>query len=269
MSESERALIEEVEGGVATLTLNRPKALNALSPELMQELFLAAARLGSDPAVRAVLIRGEGRGFCAGGDVKSMMSGMMGGGEGPPAVMAKRGAGLLHSIIAELRRMPKPVICAVHGPCAGAGVGLALAGDIIWAAESARFRLAYTGIGLCPDGGTTYALPRAVGEKMALELFLTNRELDAKEALRLGLVSQVFPDEELGLRSAELAGRLSRGPTKAYAAAKALVRDSLREGLETQMESETQAVAAMMTTADFLEGVSAFVQKRDPEFKGE
>ena len=258
----------DVAEGVARLTFNRPEAFNALSMETLVLLGEHVDQIINDRRVRALLITGAGRAFCAGGDVKQMLADRdAAGGRYPPHV-AMRGAAGLHTAIAGLARMPKPVICAVNGVAAGAGVGLALAGDIVWAAESATFSLAYTGIGLSPDGGTTHALPRAVGPMMATELLLTNRRVDAQEALRIGLVSRVCADQELITESEKLAAQLAQGPTRAYAEAKALVRQSLRNGLETQMELERQGIGRSAMSDDFAEGIAAFVDKRKPVFQG-
>jgi 2-(1,2-epoxy-1,2-dihydrophenyl)acetyl-CoA isomerase len=267
MSESEKVLYE-VNGHSATITINRPECLNALDGETIRALYQSAITAGSDPQVRVVLITGAGRGFCAGGDIKDMMTQALANPDKSPAVATKETAGVLHMLIAELRRMPKPVVTAINGPCAGAGVGIALAGDIVWASESASFNLAYTKIGLSPDGGTTYLLPRAVGEKMAMELYLTSRKVESSEAVKIGLVTKVLPDPEFMLGVAELVGKLAAGPTKSYAEAKTLVTRSLREGLETQMEMETQGLARTVLSEDFMEGVSAFVGKRPAEFHG-
>lgn len=267
MSDGEAKVQLEVHDATATITLNRPEVLNALDMEAIDQLSDAVDRAGADRAVRVVHITGAGRAFCAGGDVKNMLGEVMKQPGLPPEVLARQGARKLHAAITELRRMPKPVVCAVNGACAGAGVGLALAGDIVWASRSATFNLAYTSIGLSPDGGTTYFLPRAVGEKMAMELFLTSREVTSEEAERIGLVSRVIDDEAFGMTVAEVVGKLARGATMSYATAKRLVQESLREGLETQLEAETQGVAQTIVSQDFMEGVQAFMQKRRPEFK--
>jgi 2-(1,2-epoxy-1,2-dihydrophenyl)acetyl-CoA isomerase len=258
-----------VEGGVARITLARPERLNALDDVALVELARAAALASSEPAARAILITGEGRGFCAGADVKFMLESAMGGLDRPIEAMFKEGATQIHAAIAELRRTPKPVVTAVNGPAAGAGVGLALSGDVVWAAKDATFTLSYTKIGLAPDGGTTYFVTRVLGEKRALEAFLTAEPISCEEALRLGVVTKIFPtQEELAKAALDMAKKLAKGPTLAYGFAKACVVDSLREGLESQMERERQAIARTSRSEDFLEGVSAFVQKRPPEFKG-
>ena len=232
----------------------------------MEGLARASFQVAHDPEVRAVLITGEGRAFCAGADLKRAL----GGAASPEAIhsTAMAGARELHHTISSLRRMAKPVLCAVNGVAAGAGVSLALAGDIIWAADDARFKLAYTAIGLSPDGGSTYFLPRAVGPTRALELLLTNRELDAERALHLGIVSRVVPAADLTDAARELAAELAAGPTRAFAEAKALVHRSLGQSLETQLEDERQAVGRSSRTSDLIEGVMAFVQKRPPKFRG-
>jgi 2-(1,2-epoxy-1,2-dihydrophenyl)acetyl-CoA isomerase len=253
--------------GVATITLNRPDALNALGEVEMAELADVVRRVAVDTSVRAVLLTGAGRAFCAGGDVKRMLSGW-GDQPGSREAGALTGAGALHEAVSGLRRMPKPVLCAVNGVAAGAGVGIALAGDIVWAAESATLTLAYTAIGLSPDGGTTFFLPRAVGPTRAMEYFLTNRKLSAAEALQVGMLSRVFPDDELLPEARALVQRLAQGPTRAYAEVKSLVSASLRNGLETQLENERQGIVRSVSTDDFAEGVAAFVAKRSPRFQG-
>jgi len=258
-----------VDEGVAKIVLARPERLNALDAVALGELASAAAIASSEPSARAIFLTGEGRGFCAGADVKFMLETAMGGLDRPVEAFFKEGATQIHAAIAELRRTPKPVVVAVNGPAAGAGVGLALAGDVVWCAKDATFTLSYTRIGLAPDGGTTYFVTRVLGEKRALEAFLTAEPFSSEEALRLGVVTKIFatPDE-LQHAAYEMAKKLAKGPTLAYGFAKACVVDSLREGLETQMEKERQAIARTARSEDFLEGVSAFVQKRPPEFKG-
>jgi len=258
-----------VEDGVATITFARPERLNALDDVALSELARAAARAASDDSVRSILLTGEGRGFCAGADVKFMVERAMAGLDEPIGALFRSGATQLHAAVAELRRTPKPVVAAVNGPAAGAGVGLALAADVVWAARDATFTLAYTKVGLAPDGATTYFLTRLVGEKRALELFLLGESLTADRALELGLVTRVLPTpDELMKEARALARKLARGPTVAFGLAKACVVDSLREGLESQMEKERQSISRAALTEDFMEGISAFVQKREPEFKG-
>lgn len=253
----------EVHDGLATLTMQRPEAYNALNLQLVTELHDAVVTCSEDDAVRAVVLTGSGRAFCAGGDVKGF-------GE----EMAQIGKHLkiltlaLHAAISRLVRMPKPTISAVNGVAAGGGMSLALAGDLIVATESARFTMAYTQIGASPDGSASFFLPRLVGVKRALELTYLNRTLSAHEALEWGIVTQVIPDAHFQEAVLALALQLAHGPTQAYGRAKALLYNSSHETLETQMEHEAQLIAASGHTADFREGVNAFVAKRPPVFHG-
>jgi 2-(1,2-epoxy-1,2-dihydrophenyl)acetyl-CoA isomerase len=259
-----------IEEGVATIRFARPERLNALDDVALAELARATTLASADPQARAIFLTGEGRGFCAGADLKFMMEIALGGLDRPLEALFKEGALHLHAAIAELRRTPKPVVTAVNGPAAGAGVGLALAGDVVWAAREATFTLSYTKIGLAPDGGTTYFVTRLLGEKRALELFYTADPLSSDDALRVGLVTRVLPSPaDLEREALAFARRLARGPTVAFGLAKACVVDSLREGLESHLEKERQAITRSGTTADFLEGVAAFVQKRPAEFRGQ
>lgn len=257
------ALRFEVDGGVARLTLARPEAAGAIDLRLARELLHAAIRCDEDPAVRAVLLTGSGRFFCAGGDVSSFRE----AGEGMAALI-KEMTIYLHAAISRLARMRAPLVTAVNGTAAGGGFGLACAGDLVLAAESARFVLAYTQIGLSPDASSSWTLPRLVGRRRALELMLTNRSLTAAEALDWGIVTRVLPDAELAGEAEGLARRLAEGPTEAYGHCKRLVLLSAGESLETQMEHETRAIAAAARTRDGREGVEAFLGKRPPRFEG-
>lgn len=256
-------LLFDVADNVATITLNRPDAANAMNGDLTRELADAALRCDEDPEVRAVLITGAGRFFCGGGDLKAFAA----LGEDGSAYI-KDMATYLHTAISRLRRMDAPIIAAVNGPAAGAGMSLACCSDIVLAAESARFTMAYTSIGLTPDGSATYFLPRIVGLRRAVELALTNRALSAAEAADLGLVTRVVPDEDLMNEARGLASGLAAGPTKAFGVAKHLLETGLNTSLETQMESEGRAIAQAYTTADAREGIAAFLEKRPPKFTG-
>lgn len=255
------------EGGVATIWLSRPEALNALDSETMDQLYEAAVKAGSKDSIRVIVLRGRGKAFCAGGDIKKLLSQAFSDPSLGPLELARLGADKLHRVIQVLRRAPKPVISLVHGACAGAGVGLALCGDIVWAAKNASFTLAYTSIGLSPDGGTTYFLTRQVGEKMAMELLLTSRPVSSEEALRIGLVSRVLDDDQAEVELGKLIEKLASGPTRAYAEVKRLVSDSLREGLESHLDKETQGILKTIVSKDFMEGVQAFMEKRAPKFR--
>jgi len=250
--------------GVGTLTLNRPDAYNALDLTLGRDLFQASIELDEDPEVRCVVITGAGKGFCAGGDVKSFVDNL-----GRIGAHIKELTTYLHGAISRLCRSDKPVIMAVNGVAAGGGFSLALAGDLVVAAESAKFTMAYSRIAATPDGSSSYFLPRLVGVRRALELYLTNRPLTAREALEWGMITRVVPDGELTASVRTLARELAQGPSKAFGGAKRLFHQSTWESLETQMELEAQAIAASGHTEDFRAGVTAFADKKPlPTFRG-
>jgi 2-(1,2-epoxy-1,2-dihydrophenyl)acetyl-CoA isomerase len=256
-------LLFDVQDGVAHVTLNRPDAANSLNGVMTQELDQVMLACEVDPAIRAVLISGKGRMFCAGGDLKTFHAQ---GADLPRYI--KQLIVHLHAALTRMAYMDAPVIAAVHGAAAGAGMSLANACDLVIAAESARFSMAYTAAGLTPDGSSTYFLPRAVGLKRALELTLTNRTLSAQEALDWGIVTQVVPDDQLMDRARALAAQLASGPTRAFGGAKRLLRMSLDHTLETQMEYEAQSIAALSRSPDGIEGITAFLEKRKANFAG-
>ena len=253
----------DVGDGVAHITLNRPGAYNALNLEMAQDLLRAVLRCDEDPSVRAVVIAGEGPTFCVGGDLKAFLEQE----EQLPRHL-KEVTTYLHAAVSRMARMDPPVVAAVHGAAAGAGLSLACACDLVVAAESARFVMAYSNAGLTPDGSSTYYLPRLVGFRRAMELALTSRELSAQEALEWGIVTRVVADEGLSEEAAGLARQLAAGATKALGATKRLLHSGWSGTLETQMEHETQAIAEMARTADGREGIAAFVEKRPAEFTG-
>lgn len=261
---SYETILFDIEENVATLTMNRPEAMNAINRQLGEEFVDAVIRCRSDPNVRAVVLKGAGRAFCAGGDLKAFTNFL----QGDPVTAFRTFAMRLHAGIIELRHMEKPVIAQVHGVAAGAGMSLALACDLTVAAESAQFIMAYSRVGLSPDGSSTYFIPRLVGPKKALEIFYTGDSIPAPEAQRLGLINRVVPDAELEKETRALARRLAHGPTLALGRAKELVYRSLGETLETQLEHERDFIALSAITEDFREGVQAFIQKRDPKFRG-
>lgn len=259
----------ETEGGIATVTLNRPKALNALNQELADEFVAALDDLERDSGVRVVVVRGAGGTFMAGGDVKGFHEVAS---EGDPGKLRDSFETLISAVnraILILDRMPQPVIASVEGAVAGFGLSLAAATDLVVAAEGTRFTLAYSRIATSPDGGATYTLPRLVGPKKAAEIALLSDVFDAQEALRLGLVSRVVAAASLEAETRKLAERLARGPAYAYARTKALLRGSLSNDLETQLQREKKSFIDCCTTVDFAEGIAAFVEKRKPEFRGE
>ena len=251
------------DGNVATITLNRPDAFNAFNMKLGREVFDAALEVDDDPDVRCVVMTGAGRAFCAGGDVKEFVDNL-------PRIGAhvKELTTYLYGAVSRLCRSDKPVIMAVNGIAAGGGFSLALSGDLVVAAESARFTMAYSRIAATPDGSSSYFLPRLIGIRRAMELYMTNRMLSAKDALEWGLVNRVVPDAELKSAVDTLARELAQGPSKAFGAAKRLFHQSTHESLETQMELEAQEIARSGRTEDFREGVGAFAAKRSPAFRG-
>lgn len=257
-------ILFDVQDNVARITLNRPEAANAINAELATEFMHAAIRCDEDPQIRAVLLTGTGRMFCAGGDLKAFAA----QGDALPAHL-KEVTTYLHAGISRFNRADAPLIAAVNGIAAGAGMSLVSACDLAIAAQSCRFTMAYTRAGLTPDGSSTHFLARLVGMKRALELTLTNRMLSAQEALDWGLINRVVPDDDLQTEAMALATQLARGPTLALGNSKRLLHSGWTEPLETQMELETRAIADMARTADGREGIAAFLEKRDPQFKGQ
>jgi 2-(1,2-epoxy-1,2-dihydrophenyl)acetyl-CoA isomerase len=252
-------LLFEVRDNVASLMLNRPEAANSLNSTVAAELMDAVLRCEEDPEIRALVISGSGRIFCAGADLKGFYT----AGEG-----LKSRVSYFHATLSRLTRADLPVIAAVNGAAAGAGMGLACACDLVIAAESARFVMAYARIGLSPDGATTYFLPRRIGMGRALELFYTNRALSAREALDWGIVNRVVPDGELATEAHALAAQLAAGPTRAFGAGKRLMHAGWNETLESQIEQELRSIATMARTEDAREAIAAFAAKRTPQFKG-
>ena len=253
----------DIEDGIATITLSRPDAANALDLTMARELSDVAIICDEADDVRVVVIRGEGKMFCAGGDLSVMGD----AGHAAPAVI-KQMAGDLHMALSRLNRMDAPVIAAINGTAAGAGFSIAVATDLAIAVDSAKFTMAYTNAGLSPDGSSSYFLPRRVGDRRARELMLTNRLLSAQEALDWGILNQVVSAEEFDDAVAKLAGSLATGPTRAFGQVKQLLTASFDNGLETQMELETRGISDMARSADGQEGISAFLNKRKPDFKG-
>lgn len=253
----------DIEGGVATVTLARPDAANAIDLALGRELMHVAIRCDDDPAVRAVLLTGSGKMFCAGGDLKVFAS----EGERLPSLL-KELTTYLHAATSRFARMDAPLVVAVNGTAAGAGFSIAISGDLVLAAESAKFAMAYTAAGLSPDGSSSYFLPRLVGLRRAQELMLTNRRLSATEALEWGLVNQVVPDAELTNAARTLAKQLADGPTRSFGVVKKLLATSFQESLESQMELEARGIAAMSGSPDGREGIEAFLAKRPAKFSG-
>jgi 2-(1,2-epoxy-1,2-dihydrophenyl)acetyl-CoA isomerase len=251
-----------VANGVATIVLNRPHVMNAMDGEMMQQLRPVTEAVEKDTSIRAVVLRGEGAAFMAGGDVAVFHRHLA---ELPELIVTWGRE--MHAAFLALRRMGKPVLASVHGAVAGAGFSLMCAADLAIAAVDTRFTLAYANIGASPDGGSTYFLPRLVGYKKAMEMIMLPDRFDAETARLHGLVNWVVPNEKLAEETARIAQRLASGPTRAYAEAKRLVNQSL-DPLDAQMEQELQAFSRCARGADLREGVTAFVEKRKPVFKG-
>ncbi|MGD9537186.1 MAG: enoyl-CoA hydratase/isomerase family protein [Alphaproteobacteria bacterium] len=260
-------IITETEGGVATVTLNRPEALNALNVELARALSAALLAAEADSNVRCVVLKGAGGHFMAGGDLK-----FFGGLLKEPVTERRRFfremVETVHPTMIALRRMPKPVLASVEGAAAGFGMSLMLACDLAIAADTAYFSLAYVNIGTSPDGSGTFFLPRAVGLRRAMEIALLGERFDAAKALELGLVNRVVPADALAAETGKLAARLASGPTFAIGATKRLLNRSLESSLESQLEAEADSFSACSTSDDFVEGITAFIEKRKPGFEG-
>ena len=262
MSNPSDPIILTVDTGIAVLRLNRPAVLNAFDAA-MAEAFLACIEdIAARDDVRAILIKGEGRGFCAGGDVAQFTGG------GDPEASIEAIIQPLHAGLRLLDSLKQPSVACLHGAVAGAGFSLALACDLAIAAENAKFTLAYARIGATPDGSGTFHLPRLVGMRKAKELALLADTIDAAEALRLGLVNRVAPADTVEAEAMALARRLAAGPTQAYGRIKSLLAASGGNTLAEQLEAEHQAFRASTHTADFREGVAAFLEKRPASFTG-
>ena len=257
-------LIWERRGAVGRLTLNRPESLNAWTTQSGQELLEVISGEAADEAVRAVLITGAGRGFSSGADLRA---GFDAADDGMPDIH-KELHDVYHPAILGIRRLPKPVVAAVNGPAVGIGCSLALACDLVMAAESAFFGLAFVNIGLMPDGGSTAFVPPAVGRVRALQMALLGERVPSAQALEWGLVNWVHPDAELLEQADSLVSRLAAGPTRSYAASKQALNRSIYGDLDAQLELEAELQHQLGRTSDFAEGVAAFVEKRDPDFTG-
>jgi 2-(1,2-epoxy-1,2-dihydrophenyl)acetyl-CoA isomerase len=252
--------------GVATIELNRPQALNAWNAQLGTDLLAAVRAASQDDAVRALVLTGAGRGFSSGADLKDISGGDETA-DGRPDIyrtLTER----YHPIMVGIREMPKPVIAAVNGPAVGIGCSLALCSDLILAAESAYFLLAFVNIGLVPDGGSSLFVPTRVGMARATELSMLGERLPAAQALEWGLINRVVPDASLLKEAASLAARLAAGPTRSYAGTKRQLNNWLYARMEEQLELEARIQQEMAGSEDFVEGATAFAQKRPARFSG-
>ncbi len=257
----------DLDGEIGTLTLNRPDRLNAMSPEMIGELVLAASWLADSAQLRALIVTGDGRAFSAGGDVTWFKRGIDDEGHDLPADV-RRAAEVLHQAIVDFRRIPYPVVAAVNGVAAGAGFSLALMCDTRIASEEAAFVCAYGRIGASPDGGMTYFLPRIIGPSRAVELLLNDPMLSAQQALEAGLVAEVVPADRLAARAREKAEKLAAKAPHYVRMCKRLVGESLDHSLAEHLQLERHGIADSMATDDLREGVTAFLEQREPTFTG-
>lgn len=263
-TETATTVLSERDGRVLTLTLNRPERLNAITAELLDELVRHLRAAADDDEVRAIILTGAGRAFCSGLDLKdAALKGAAAGG----LDVRRELRDYYHPVIQALRSVPKPVIAAINGPAAGAGFSLSLACDMRVAAESATFVMAFVRIGLIPDAGSTYFLPRLVGPARAAELMMLGDPVSPERALEIGLVSRVVPDTELLAAARQIAARLAAGP-RSVAFIKEALAASATNDLAGQLEVEERLQEAASQTADFFEGVGAFLEKRQPGFTG-
>ena len=256
------------DGAVATLTMNRPDALNVLDLPMMDALVAHTAALASDSTLRVVVLRGAGKHFMAGGDLRTFATQLS---QVPPELRQgefQRIVDRLHPAIEHLQRMPHPVIAAVQGAVAGFGLSLVGACDLVVASEDAYFSSAYRQIGLSPDGGGTWSLPRIVGLRKALEIYLLSERFDAREAARIGLVNRVVDAAVLDTTVQAFARSIATGPALALRNVKRLLRESLERSLSEQLRAESQSFAECAGTSDFEEGLRAFFDRRPPRFGG-
>jgi 2-(1,2-epoxy-1,2-dihydrophenyl)acetyl-CoA isomerase len=251
-------------GHAARIELNRPEALNAWNKQFGVDLLDAVKRVWRDDDLRALLITGAGRGFSSGADLKAGFDPLPNGKPDVHTTLVER----YHPIMTALREMPKPVVTAVHGPAVGIGCSLALVADLIVAGESAYFLLAFVNIGLVPDGGSSLFLPARIGFTRAIEMAMLGERVPAAKALEWGLVNQVHPDAELEQKANEIVDRLAAGPTGSYAGTKRQINRWVYSGMHDQLALEAQIQQEMAESEDFLEGVAAFIEKRQARFAG-
>lgn len=258
-------VLYSLENSIATIQMNRPDALNALSLQLGKDLAAAVRQARADEA-RAVILTGSGRAFCSGGDLREMRA--MGESEGSIEAFLDEPLKALHEVIALIRETPIPFIAAVNGVCAGAGTNFALACDMILASDDASFNEAFVRIGLSPDCGGSFFLPRAVGEKLAAEMLMTGSTVSAQRAAEIGMINRVVPLVELMSEANSLAGKLAAGPTAAIGRVKKMLNATFSNDLTAQLKLEADCQVESGQSPDFKEGVSAFFEKRAPRFTG-
>jgi 2-(1,2-epoxy-1,2-dihydrophenyl)acetyl-CoA isomerase len=258
------SILVSLDGGVLTVTLNRPDKLNAFNPEMHQRLKAALERARDEPAVRSVLLTGAGRGFCAGQDLAERN---VAAGAAPIDLSVTIGS-YYNPLVRRMRELPKPIVCAVNGVAAGAGANIALACDLVLAARSSSFVQAFSRIGLLPDSGGTFFLPRLAGTARAMGLALLAEKLSAEDAERWGLIWKALDDAQLMQEASSIARALAEGPTKAYGLIKKAMHASASNTLDAQLDLERDLQREAGSSEDYREGVSAFMQKRKPVFKG-
>ena len=252
------------DGAAVKIALNRPDRMNAWSEGLSQDLLTVLREVAADETVRAVMLTGNGRAFCSGADLKDGADDAVAGKLDTYTTLTR----WYHPIVTTIREMPKPVLTAVNGPAAGAGLSLALAGDLVVAAESAYFMLAFVGIGLVPDGGASLFVPSRVGFARAAEMAMLGERVSAAKAVDWGLINSAWPDAEFAAKADALLARLAAGPTRSYAGSKRELNHWMYDRMAAHLELEASIQGELAASADFVEGVSAFLQKRPPEFGG-
>ena len=252
------------DGAAVKIAMNRPDRMNAWSDGLSQDLLAVLREVSADETVRALMLTGNGRAFCSGADLKDGADDAVAGKLDTYTTLTR----WYHPIVTTIREMPKPVLTAVNGPAAGAGLSLALAGDLVVAAESAYFMLAFVGIGLVPDGGASLFVPSRVGFARAAEMAMLGERVSASKAVDWGLINSAWPDAEFAAKAGALLARLAAGPTRSYAGSKRELNHWMYERMAAHLELEASIQGELAASADFVEGVSAFLQKRPPEFGG-
>lgn len=259
---SYETILTDLSEGVYTLTFNRPDVLNAFNDQMAEEVQDALKKIERDDAVRCLVLTGAGKGFCAGQDLGAL--------KGRVESLSFRDHLLrtYNPIISKLRAVEKPVLGQINGAAAGAGLGLALACDLRYAAAGAKFRMAFSGIGLAPDSGTSFFLPRLIGYARAYALAITNEPLTAEDAAQMGLVNKVFPLEQLASGVREIAVKLAQAPTKAFGLTKRAMNKAFEESIDEALDYEAHLQNIAGQTADYREGVAAFLEKRQPKFTG-
>jgi 2-(1,2-epoxy-1,2-dihydrophenyl)acetyl-CoA isomerase len=262
---SYETMIWEQDGGVGRITLNRPETLNAWNTQFGRDLKDVVAKAGADDSVRAVLLTGAGRGFSSGADLKAGFDETAD--DGMPDIRGRL-HDLYHPIIVGLRTMEKPVVAAVNGPAAGIGLSLALACDLVLAAESSFFQLAFVNIGLMPDGGSTLFVPARVGKARAFEMAMLGERISPEKALDWGLINRVYPDDRLMDEAKTMVGAMADGPTRSYASSKRALNNTIYPDIDGQLDLEAELQHALGRSQDFIEGGVAFVEKRQPRFTG-